>query len=219
MGTIKVSASILAADYAKLGEESRRAEKAGADMIHVDIMDGSFVPTITIGPQMVKALRQHTVLPLDVHLMIVNPERHIDEFAKSGADMITVHAEACLHLHRTLQAIREAGMKAGVALNPATPLSALDYILDDIDLVLLMSVNPGYGGQSFIPAILGKIAQMRKLIDEGEKKTDISVDGGISATNAQKIISAGASVLSVGTAVFGAVDMKRAILQLKGEPK
>jgi len=200
---VKIAPSILSADFARLGEQVREAEAAGADYIHVDVMDGHFVPNMTIGPLVVKALRPITQLPLDVHLMIERPERHIPAFAQAGASILTVHVETCPHLHRTIQQIKELGVKAGVTLNPATPLGSLEEILPQVDLVLIMSVNPGFGGQSYIPASTDKIARLRRMLDEqGLTHVELEVDGGIKAHNAAEIATAGATVLVVGSAVF-----------------
>jgi ribulose-phosphate 3-epimerase len=215
---IKIAPSILSADFARLGEEIKAVQAAGADLIHVDVMDGHFVPNITIGPLIVEAARRSTDLPLDVHLMITNPELYIADFAKAGANAITVHVEAALHLNRLVQSIKEhRGVKAGVSLNPATPLSSLDYILPDLDMVLIMSVNPGFGGQSFIPSALDKIARLRKGIDEMGLKIEIEVDGGVKAGNAAQIADAGADILVAGSAVFGSKDYRAAIRGIKGE--
>lgn len=214
---IKVAPSILSADFSRLGEEIQAVEAAGADIIHVDVMDGHFVPNITIGPLIVEAARKSTKLPLDVHLMIANPELFIDAFAKAGADYITVHVETALHLNRLLQSIREhKGVKAAVSLNPATPLASLDAILPDLDMVLIMSVNPGFGGQSFIPSAIDKIRQLRKRIDELGLKIDIEVDGGVKPGNAAEIAAAGADILVAGSAVFGAKDYAAAIRGIRG---
>jgi len=214
---IKVAPSILSADFSRLGEEIKAVEAAGADIIHVDVMDGHFVPNITIGPLIVEAARKATKLPLDVHLMITNPELYIGDFAKAGADYITVHAETAFHLHRLIQTIREhKGVKAAVALNPATPLTALDHILADLDMVLIMSVNPGFGGQAFIPSALQKIAALRKRIDEQGLKTEIEVDGGVKPANAAEIAKAGADILVAGSAVFGTKDYATAIRGIRG---
>lgn len=214
---IKVAPSILSADFSRLGEEIKAVEAAGADIIHVDVMDGHFVPNITIGPLIVEAARKSTKLPLDVHLMITNPELYIADFAKAGADYITVHAEAAFHLNRLVQSIKEqTGVKAAVALNPATPLSSLDYILADIDMVLIMSVNPGFGGQAFIPSALDKIGKLRKRIDELGLRTEIEVDGGVKPENAVTIINAGADILVAGSAVFGKKDYAAAIKGIRG---
>jgi len=215
--TIKIAPSILSADFSRLGEEIRAVEAAGADIIHVDVMDGHFVPNITIGPLVVEACRKVTKLPLDVHLMIENPERYIADFAKAGADYITVHAEAAYHLHRLIQNIREhKGVKAAVSLNPATPLDALDYVLPDLDMVLIMSVNPGFGGQAFIPSPLDKIRTLRKLIDDRRLNLEIEVDGGVKPGNAAEIAAAGADILVAGSAVFGAKDYAAAIRGIRG---
>ncbi|TET15517.1 MAG: ribulose-phosphate 3-epimerase [Dehalococcoidia bacterium] len=199
---IKLAPSILSADFGRVGEQVAEATKAGADYIHVDVMDGHFVPNITIGPPVVAAIRPHTSLPLDVHLMIESPERYIRQFAQAGADIITVHAEACPHLHRMVESIKEAGCKAGVSLNPSTPLSALDEILPVLDLALLMSVNPGFGGQQFIESTIGKIARLRHKLDELGLAAEIEVDGGITAEIAPRVAQAGARVLVAGAAVF-----------------
>ena len=200
---VKIAPSILSADFARLGEQVREAEAGGADWIHVDVMDGHFVPNITVGPLVVRALRAITSLPLDVHLMIEQPERIIPAFARAGADRITVHVETCPHLHRTVQQIRELGLKPGVTLNPATPLIALEEILPHVDLVLLMSVNPGFGGQSYIPGSTAKIARLRRMLDErGLIGVELEVDGGVKARNAAEIVAAGATVLVAGSAVF-----------------
>lgn len=199
----KIAASILSADFARLGEQVKEAAAGGADWIHVDVMDGHFVPNMTIGPPIVAALRPITDLPLDVHLMIEQPNQLIPEFVRAGADCITVHQETCPHLHRTIQVIKDSGVKAGVTINPGTPLSVLDEILAEVDLVLIMSVNPGFGGQSYIPASTGKIARLRRLLDErGLPDVELEVDGGIKAHNAAEIVAAGASVLVVGSAIF-----------------
>jgi ribulose-phosphate 3-epimerase len=214
---IKVAPSILSADFSRLGEEIRAVEAAGADLIHVDVMDGHFVPNITIGPLIVEAARRSTKLPLDVHLMITNPELYIADFAKAGADYITVHTETSFHLNRLVQSIREhKGVKAAVSLNPATPLTVLDYILAEIDMVLIMSVNPGFGGQTFIASALDKIAKLRRRIDELGLKTEIEVDGGVKPSNAASVISAGADILVAGSAVFGAKDYAAAIRGIRG---
>lgn len=214
--TIKIAPSILSADFARLGEEIREAERAGADWIHVDVMDGHFVPNMTIGPLVVQAIRPHTKLPLDVHLMIERPDAYISAFAKAGADLISVHAEACVHLHRTIHHIRELGVKAGVVLNPATPLEALDYVLEDVDLVLLMTVNPGFGGQAFIPGVLPKIRELRRRLDErGLGNVHIEVDGGVTPETAPLVVEAGADVLVAGNAVFGQPDRQAAIQAIR----
>lgn len=214
--SVLVAPSILSADFAKLGEEIRRVEDAGADWIHVDVMDGHFVPNLTIGPPVVKSLRKQTKLPLDVHLMIADPDRYLQDFADAGADYITVHAEACTHLQRTLSHIRGLGKKAGVALNPATSHKALEYVLDDIDLVLVMSVNPGFGGQKFISAVLPKIAEVRGMFENsGHHNVHVSVDGGINADTAKQAIARGADVMVAGKSVYGASDIKAAIAQIR----
>ncbi|WP_305042947.1 ribulose-phosphate 3-epimerase [Geoalkalibacter sp.] len=212
---IKIAPSILSADFARLGEEVRALEAAGADYVHVDVMDGHFVPNLTIGPPVVAALRQVTRLPLDVHLMIANPDAYIPEFAKAGADILTVHQEASTHLHRTVQLIRGLGKKAGVSLNPATPVATLDVILDELDLVLVMSVNPGFGGQSFIPSALDKIAALRREIDRRGLATELEVDGGVKADNIAAVAAAGARVFVAGSAVFGSGDYAATIAALR----
>ncbi len=199
---IRIAPSILSADFAKLGEEVRAISEAGADYIHIDVMDGHFVPNVTIGPLVVEALRPHSDRPFDVHLMISPVDTFVPAFAEAGADIITVHAEAGPHLHRTIQLIKGLGKKAGVALNPATPVTAIEHVLDTVDLVLVMSVNPGFGGQAFIPSVLDKIAALRRMIDAIGWDIDLEVDGGVNDQNATQVIAAGADVLVAGSASF-----------------
>jgi ribulose-phosphate 3-epimerase len=212
---VKIAPSILSADFSRLGEEVKAVEEAGADWIHVDVMDGRFVPNITIGPLVVESLRKVTELPLDVHLMIENADQYIEDFANAGADIISVHAEACPHLHRTIQSIKENGAKAGVVLNPATTLFALDEIIEQVDMVLLMSVNPGFGGQTFISSVLSKIELLRNTLNESGVELDVEVDGGVKPDNAGTIKQAGANVLVAGSAIFGSDDYKQSIEALR----
>lgn len=211
----KIAPSILAANFAKLGAEINDVENAGADYIHVDVMDGHFVPNITIGPLIVEAIKPVTKLPLDVHLMIENPEKYIPTFAEKGATFITVHQEACPHLHRTIQLIKSSGAKAGVVINPGTPAEMIEPILSDVDLVLLMTVNPGFGGQSFIDSVLSKISQIAAWREERNYSFEIEVDGGVNRSTAQKCVDAGADVLVAGSAIFGKDDRKKAISDIR----
>ena len=213
---VKIAPSILSADFSKLGEEVLAVEKGGADYIHIDVMDGHFVPNITIGPLIVEAIRPVTKLPLDVHLMIENPDRYIEAFAKAGADYITVHVEACRHLHRTIQSIKSFGIKAGVVLNPATPVETIQHIIGDIDMVLLMSVNPGFGGQRFIPEVLPKIKKVKALAEQKGVDIEIEIDGGVNPETAKDCIEAGATVLVAGSAVYNQPDYAKAISLIRG---
>lgn len=213
---VRIAPSLLAADFARLGEEVRAVEAAGADWLHLDIMDGHFVPNISFGPVVVQALRRHCRLPFDVHLMIAPADPYLEAFARAGADLISVHPEAGPHLHRTLQTIKSLGKRAGVVLNPATPVTAVEHVLDLCDLILVMSVNPGFGGQSFLEGQVPKIAALRRMIDASGRDIALQVDGGITAETAPRCIAAGADVLVAGTAVFGAPDYARAIAALRG---
>ncbi len=212
---IKIAPSILSADFSKLGEEIIAIDMAGADYIHVDVMDGHFVPNITIGPQVVDAVRKVTNKPLDVHLMIENPDLYIPAFAQAGADIIVVHQEAVPHMHRTVQLIKSLGKKAGVSINPGTPVGSLEAILEDLDLVLVMTVNPGFGGQSFIESCLPKIEALRKMIDARGVAVELEVDGGVKADNIGRVTAAGADVFVAGSAVFNAPDYAQAIATLR----
>ncbi|MHB8771475.1 MAG: ribulose-phosphate 3-epimerase [Syntrophales bacterium] len=211
----KIAPSILSADGSRLGEEIAAVEAAGADLLHIDIMDGHFVPNLTIGPGLVASLRQRTRIPFDVHLMIENPEKYIDDFAKAGSDWITVHVEAAVHLHRIVHLIREKGVRAGVSLNPATPLSLVEPILPEIDLLLVMTVNPGFGGQKFIAGMLPKIAAAKQLIREVAPEVQIEVDGGVTLKNIRSIVDAGADILVAGSSVFGSTNYAETIGTMK----
>ena len=212
---VKIAPSILAADFTRLGEEIAQVEAAGADLLHVDVMDGHFVPNLTIGPPVIKAIKSVTQLPLDVHLMVEQPDALLPDFIDAGSDNLTVHVEACRHLHRTIQSIKDAGVRASVVLNPATSLHALDEILSEVHMVLLMSVNPGFGGQRFLPATLDKIRALREQIEQRRLPVSIEVDGGVKADNAAEICAAGADVLVAGTAIFGQPDYGAAIQALR----
>ncbi|MCL0052790.1 ribulose-phosphate 3-epimerase [Peptococcaceae bacterium] len=213
--SIKLAPSILSADFAHLARDVKKVEDAGAEYLHIDVMNGQFVPNITIGPLVVKAIRPHSKMLFDVHLMIMEPDRYIQNFVDAGADIITVHVEACRHLHRTITIVKESGVKAGVSLNPATPIELVEHVLPVLDIVLLMSVNPGFGGQKFIPSVLNKIKKMREMIDKNSLSVKIQVDGGISCENAREVVKAGADILVAGSAIFGASDVKKAVYDLK----
>lgn len=215
---IKIAPSILSADFSKLGEEIKMLDGSGADMIHIDVMDGHYVPNLTIGPLVVKSIRKYTDLPFDVHLMMDNPMEYIDDFIDAGADSITVHAEVLHHLQGSLTRIRKKGIRAAVALNPSTPLNLLDYVLDDLDMVLLMTVNPGFGGQTFIPQMLNKIRDLRNTADTIGKELDIQVDGGINLENVKTVIGAGANVIVSGSSVFNSGDPAQVIRLMRGTP-
>lgn len=212
---IMIAPSILSADFSRLGDEIGAVEEAGADAIHIDVMDGHFVPNLTIGPLIVEAIRPVTGLPLDVHLMIEAPDRYIDAFAKAGASWITVHVEACTHLHRTIQKIKDLGLKAGAALNPASSPASLEYCLDELDLILVMSVNPGFGGQHFIPSVLRKTRVLRRMLAEQGFSTAIEIDGGINCSTISGAAGAGADIFVAGSAIFGSKDYKKTINELK----
>lgn len=216
MNTVKIAPSILSADFSCLAEEIAKIDKAGADFVHIDVMDGHFVPNLTFGAPVVAAIRKVTTLPFDVHLMVANPQDFIDPFAKAGADILTVHAETAPHLHRLLQNIKEKGKKAGVSLNPSTPLAIIEEVLADVDMVLIMSVNPGFGGQQFIPGAVNKIARLKTMLAERNLTVDIEVDGGINAATARQVVAAGANILVAGSAVYGAPDIAQAIKAIRG---
>ncbi len=213
---MKIAPSILSADFGRLLEDVKRVEEAGADLLHVDVMDGQFVPNITIGPLVVEALKGRTALPLDVHLMIKEPDRYLQDFIRAGAEHLSFHVEACVHLHRAVHTIKEEGVLAGVGINPATHLSTIEYILPDLDFVVIMSVNPGFGGQKFIPAVLPKIKALRQMIDARGLTTRISVDGGINPETARQVEAAGADQIVAGSAIYGQPDIRQAILDLRG---
>ena len=209
---IKLAPSILSADFAKLLEDVRKVESAGCEYLNIDVMDGHFVPNITLGPLVVKSLKKENInMVFDAHLMIENPDQYIEEFVKAGCDIITVHQEACVHLHRTIQNIKSHGIKAGVVLNPATPVDTIKHVLPDLDMVLLMSVNPGFGGQSFIPCVLDKIKELKAIIDSQGLNIDIEVDGGISPKNVAEVVQAGANVIVAGSAIFGSDDIQETV--------
>ena len=212
---IKLAPSILSADFARLLEDVKKVEKAGCEYLHIDVMDGHFVPNITLGPGIVKSLRKDVNMVFDAHLMIENPDNYIKEFADAGCDIIVVHQEACTHLHRTIQNIKSQGIKAGVALNPATPIETIKYVLQDVDMVLLMSVNPGFGGQSYIPVVTEKIKELKALIDEMNLDIDIEVDGGVKPSNIAEVVNAGANVIVAGSAIFNAGNIDEAVKSLR----
>lgn len=212
---VKVAPSILAADFANLQSEIELVERAGADWIHVDVMDGHFVPNITMGALVVDAIRPHTKLPLDVHLMIEQPDQYIESFANAGADIITVHVEACRHLHRTLHYIKSFGLQCGVVLNPHTPISTIEHLLEDVDVVLFMTVNPGFGGQSFIPAVLQKVKALAELKEQRGLSFEIEIDGGVNKDTVKDCVAAGATVVVAGSAIYGAADKGQALQQIK----
>jgi ribulose-phosphate 3-epimerase len=210
---IRLAPSILSADFSKLGEEIRTIEEAGAHLLHIDVMDGNFVPNISFGPVVLKSIVGKTALPFDVHLMISEPDRYIADFVTEQTEYITVHAEACIHLHRTIQLIKSFGIKAGVSLNPATPLSVLDYVVQDLDQVLIMSVNPGFGGQAFIPSALDKLRYFQKVKETKNNDLTIGVDGGITLSNVKQVVDAGANLIVAGSAIFGAKDVGNRVKQ------
>ena len=212
---IKLAPSILSADFARLLEDVKKVEKAGCDYLHIDVIDGHFVPNITLGPGIVKSLRKDVNMVFDAHLMIENPDNYIKEFADAGCDIIVVHQEACTHLHRTIQNIKSHGIKAGVALNPATPIETIKYVLQDVDMVLLMSVNPGFGGQSYIPVVTEKIKELKALIDKMNLDIDIEVDGGVKPSNIAEVVNAGANVIVAGSAIFNAGNIYEAVKSLR----
>ena len=212
---IKLAPSILSADFARLLEDVKKVEKAGCEYLHIDVMDGHFVPNITLGPGIVKSLRKDVNMVFDAHLMIENPDNYIKEFADAGCDIIVVHQEACTHFHRTIQNIKSHGIKAGVALNPATPIETIKYVLQDVDMVLLMSVNPGFGGQSYIPVVTEKIKELKALIDEMNLDIDIEVDGGVKPSNIAEVVNAGANVIVAGSAIFNAGNIDEAVKSLR----
>jgi len=212
---IKLAPSILSADFSRLGEQVREAEDAGVEYLHIDVMDGHFVPNITIGPLIVEAIRPHSKLFFDVHLMIENPDRYIETFVKAGSDLIAVHAESCTHLHRTVSFIKEQGVCAGVALNPATPVSAIEYVLPFVDLVLIMTVNPGFGGQKFIPEMLPKIEMLKRMLSEKGLHPEIEADGGVNRDTAPLLVRSGVNVLVAGSAIFGSGNIEKAVKELR----
>lgn len=212
---IKIAPSILSADFSKLAEDIKKVEEAGCDLLHIDVMDGHFVPNITLGPPIVKSLKGKTSMLFDVHLMIEDPDKYIKDFVDAGADIITIHSECCTHLHRTIQNIKKMGIKAAVALNPATSLTAIEYVLEDLDMVLIMTVNPGFGGQSFISNMIPKIKKVKSIIDEKKLNIDIQVDGGIKPDNIHLVAEAGANVIVAGSAIFNSADIKATVEEMR----